>query len=193
MINVYSAVLAYTKVDLKEYLGKLEVFYIFKPLVKEFKDITLFRGAVHFILMAYSIDSEVLHTSGNSWIVMYKTIYQKAGLPDNADVFSKIADMKSEGVREAIELYLAYQSNESFVQYTHARDLRKKCLQDSQSADKLKNRMEALEYSKELLLMMDDAKAGFVENNDLLKPSIEALKKATPKKKETLGPQHYAK
>lgn len=193
MINIYSSILSYNKADLKEYLGKLGVLYIFKPLVKEFKDITMFRGVVHFILYAYSLESEVLHTSGNSWISVYKIIYEKSGLPDNEDVFNKIAEMKSEGVREAIELYLQYQSNESFIQYAYARDLRKRCLQDSQSAEKLKDRMEALEYSKELLLMMDDAKAGFIENNDLLKPSIDALKKATPKKKETLGPQHYAK
>ena len=190
MINVYTAILNYEKADLKEYLVKIGLSEVFKPLLKEFKDATLFRGAVKFILYAYSLESEVLHTSGNSWITVYKTIYDKAGLPDNENVFDAIANLKSGDVREAIDNWLAFQSNEAFSDYTNARDLRKYCLQQSQTAEKTKDRVEAMKYAKELLAMMEDAKGRFVENYDILKPSLTALKKE--KQKATLGPQDYA-
>lgn len=191
MITVFSNIIGYDKPDLKEYLGKIEVLNIFKPLLKEFTDITLFRGAVKFILYSYSIESEVLHSTGITWLQMAKVIYEKSGLPDNEDIFDKIANLKSDGIRESIELWLQFQNNEAFVQYTHARDLRKKCLQDSQSAEKLKERMDAMAYSKELLKMMEETKSGFLENVEILKPSIDALRKVN--RKNTLSINDFAK
>jgi len=190
MINPYIAIINYDKPDLQAYLEKIGILYIFKPLLKEFKDPTLFRGAVKFVLYAYSLESEVLHTFGNSWVTVYKTVYEKAGLPDNDNTFDAIANLKSADVREAIELWLSYQNNEAFADYTNARDLRKHCLQVSQTGDKLKERMDAIKYGKELLGMMEEAKAKFVENYEILKPSLNALKKE--KTKATLGPQDYA-
>jgi len=185
MINPYTAILEYSKPDLKEYLGKIDLLTVFQPVVREFKDASIFRGVVKFILYAYSLDSEVLHTMGNTWLGASKT-----GLPENEDVFEKVANLKSGNVQEAIENWLNFQNNEAFTQYCHYRDLRKQCLQDSRTADKLKDRKDALIYSKELLGLMDEAKSGFIENSDLLKPSIQEFKKVTGKK--TLGIQDYA-
>lgn len=190
MINPYLSILQYDKPDLKEYMANIGVLDVFKPLLKEFSDITLFRGAVKFILFGYSIESEVLHTFGNSWITVYKKIYEKAGLPDNENTFDAIANLKSGEVREAIDNWLSFSNNEAMVEYTNARDLRRYCLQQSQTADKTKERMEALKYAKELLTIMEDAKSRFVENYDILKPSVTALKKE--KQKNTLGPQDFA-
>lgn len=189
MINPYTQIINYDKPDLKEYLAKIGMIDIFKPLLKDFKDVTLFKGTVKFILLSYSIESEVLHSTGISWIMMSKIIYEKAGLPDNDDIFDKVANLKNDSVREAIENWLSFQNNEHFVEYTNARDLRKHCLQQSQSADKTKERVDAMKHAKELRLIMDEAKAGFVENYENLKPPVQALK---AKQKTTLGPQDYA-
>lgn len=189
MINPYSQIISYNKPDLKDYLAGIGID-AFKPLLKEFSDPTLFRGAVKFILYGYSLESEVLHTYGNSWITIYRTIYEKAGLPDNDNVFDAIANLKSSEVREAIDNWLAFQNNEALVEYTNARDLRRYCLQQSQTADKTKERVDAMKYAKECQAMMEDAKSRFVENYDHLKPSLNALKKE--KQKNTLGPQDFA-
>lgn len=190
MINPYVEIINYEKADLKEYLAKIGLSDIFKPLLKEFKDATLFKGVVKFILYGYSLESEVLHTFGNSWITVYKKIYEKSGLPDNENTFDSVANLKSAEVRECIDLWLAFQNSEALAEYTNARDLRKYCLQQSQTADKTKDRVEAMKYAKELLAMMEDAKGRFVENYDILKPSLTALKKE--KQKNTLGPQNFA-
>lgn len=190
MINPYISILNYDKADLKEHLAKIGLIDIFKPLLKDFKDATLFKGVVKFVIMAYSIESEVLHTFGNSWITVYKTIYEKAGLPDNENTFDAIANLKSGEVREAIDNWISFQNNEAWEEFVKARDLRKHCLQQSQTADKTKERIDAIKYAKELLTIMEEAKGRFVENYEILKPSLNALKKA--KQNNTLGPQNYA-
>lgn len=190
MISPYTQIINFDKPDLKEYLGKIGLLDVFKPLLKEFKDATLFKGAVKFILFSYSLESEVLHSTGITWLQMSKIIYEKAGLPDNEDIFDKVANLKSVEVKESIDLWLAFENSEALSDYTNARDLRKYCLQQSQTADKTKDTVEALKYSKELLAMMEDAKSRFVENYEILKPSINALKKE--KQKNTIGPQDYA-
>jgi len=111
-------------------------------------------------------------------------------LPDNENTFDAIANLKSGEVREAIDNWLALANNEAMVEYTNARDLRRYCLQQSQTAEKTKERMEAIKYAKELLTIMEESKSRFVENYEILKPSLNALKKE--KQKNTLGPQDYA-
>lgn len=189
MINPYTSILAYDKPDLKDYLASIGID-AFKPLLKEFSDPTLFRGAVKFILYAYSLESEVLQTFGTSWITLHKQIYEKAGLPDNENVFDAIANLKSVDVREAIDNWLNFQEHEAFIEYCKARDLRRHCLEQSQTADKIKERMDAMKYAKELLTIMEESKSRFVENYEILKPSLNALKKE--KQKNTLGPQNFA-
>lgn len=189
MINPYLNILNYDKPDLKDYLDSIGI-EAFKPLLKEFSDQTLFRGAVKFILYAYSLESEVLQTFGTSWITLHKQIYEKAGLPDNENVFDAIANLKSGEVREAIDNWLAFQEHEFFTEYTKARDLRRHCLEQSQTADKIKERMDAMKYAKELLAIMEDSKSKFVANYEIMKAPLNALKKE--KQKNTLGPQDYA-
>lgn len=190
MISAYTSIINYTKDDLKEHLGKIELLTVFQPIVREFKDLLIFRGVLKFIVYSYSLESEVIHSIGTSWLGMSKIIYDKSGLPDNEDIFDKVANLKSPGVQEAIENWLNHQNSEVFTQYCHYRDLRKQCLIDSRTADKLKDRRDAIIYSKELLGLMDEAKASFIENSELLKPSIQEFKKASGKK--TLGIQDYA-
>lgn len=193
MVNVYDAIVNYSKADFKEHLGKLQVFYIFKGLTKEFKDINTFKGVVKFIVLSYSLESDILHTKGLSWTNQWKQIYAAAGLPEDDKVEEKISTIKSDCLREAIELWLNFQSNEQFTQYCHYRDLRKHFLTISQTGEKAKERMDAMLYTKELFKLMEEAKAQFVENNPVLKTSMDALPKApVAKVKKTLGPQDYA-
>lgn len=116
MINPYSKILE-CEGDLKELLNKIGLVDVFKPLLKEFSDVTLFRGAVRFIVLAYSLESEVLHTFGNSWITVYKTIYEKTGLPDNENTFDAIANLKSGDVRDAIDNWISFQNSEAWEEY----------------------------------------------------------------------------
>lgn len=189
MINIYHSIVSYQKDDFKEHLNRIGVLDIFNPLSKEFEG-KIFNGVVRFILYGYSVESEILHSTGISWIVMAKIIYEKCELPNDDEYFQKIANLKSESVKDVIEKWLSAQNSESFVEYTNARDLRRYCLQQSQTADKTKERVDAMKYAKECQAMMEDAKSRFVENYDHLKPSLNALKKE--KQKNTLGPQDYA-
>jgi len=188
MISPFKEIIAYNAGNLVGYLKEIEIPEIFEPLQKEFSDDSLFSGAVKFILYAYSLESELLHTFGNSWITLHKKIYEKSGLPDDENVFDAVANLKSADVRKAIDNWLAYQNNEAFVDYTSARDLRRHCLEQSQTGDKLKDRKDAITYAKELLNTMEEAKARFIDGYEPLKPSMTALRKS----KNTLGPQDFA-
>lgn len=187
MINPYIEIVNHEG-DLLKFLNKIGMIDTFKPLLKEFGSV-IFPGAVKFVLYAYSVESEVLHATGITWETMAKVIYQKSGLPNNEELFDRIANLKDVTIQEVITKWLDFQNNENFTDYINARDLRKHCLQVSKNADKMKDRMEAVKNAKECLQMMEEAKSKFVENYDIMKPSLSALKKA---KKNTLGPQDYA-
>ncbi len=187
MVNPYTQIINYDKPDLASHLEKIELLHIFKPLLNEFEG-KIFNGAVKFIVYAYSLESEVLHSTGLTWNEMAKVIYQKSGLPNDDEIFDKIANLKDATVQEVIDKWIEFQNSEPFADYINARDLRKHCIQTSKTADKIKERMEAVKYAAELLNMMNEAKAKFIENYDAMKPSLTALKK----EKKTLGPQDYA-
>lgn len=188
MISPFFEITNHSSNNLQSFLKERELWEIFEPILKEFGE-AIFPGVVKFILYGYSIESEVLHSTGITWETMSKVIYQKAKLPNNEDLFERIANLKDATVQDVITKWLDFQNNENFTDYINARDLRKHCLQVSKNADRMKDRMEAVKNAKECLQMMEEAKSKFVENYDIMKPSLSALKKA---KKNTLGPQDYA-
>lgn len=189
MISLYNSIINYSQQDLKTHLNNLGVSHIFEELSVDF-DEHLFAGVVKYILFGYSLDSEVLHSTGISWSQMSKIIYEKSGLPNDSEIYDKVSNLKSDKVKDAIEKWVSLQESENFTEYVNARDLRRYCLQQSQTADKIKERMDAMKYAKELLVIMEDSKSKFVANYEIMKAPLAALKKE--KQKNTLGPQDYA-
>lgn len=190
MINPYFSIVTTDELNFEEFLRKLNLIEIFRPVLVEFPDMDLFKGIVKFIAWGFSLDSDMLATTGNTWSKVCDLIYEKARLPydsENEDgIYNSVANLKSDGVRESIERYLSFQDDENWTQYIHYRDLRKQML--AASLDGIKKasgeidytaKMDCAKYSKELLLMMDEAKETFIQNNSKLKGSVEAVNKAS--------------
>lgn len=202
MINPYYSIITTDEVDFEDFLRKLNLFEIFKPILEEFPDVELFKGIVKFIAWGFSLDSDMLNTIGNSWGKVCELIYQKAGLPydkeEKDSIYNSVANLKSDAVRDAIERWLRFQNDEHWTQFIHYRDLRRQML--SASLEELKKasgevdytaKMDCAKYSKELLQMMDDAKETFIQNNSKLKGSVEAINKVN-KETFTRSPSNYA-
>jgi hypothetical protein len=200
MINAYHSLIKSEEEDFEEYLRKLYLIDIFKPLLEEFSDKGLFKGVVKFILWGYSMESDMLMTQGNTWANVSEEIYQKAELPDDRNIeeneleeksiYRMVCKLKSFAVRETIERWLNFQNNDNWTQFCHFRDLRKQFLELSLSYLKksggeidIEAKMKAATYSKDLLRMMEDARDGFIQNHPKLRSGVEAVNKATGDKK----------
>lgn len=187
MISPYHELIKSEEDNFEEFLKKIHLFAIFQGILEEFPDMGLFKGIVKFIAWGYSMDSDYLTTSGNTWGKVAPYIYEKAELPgkEGDDIYEAVANLQSPAVREAIERWVQFQNEDHFAQFTHYRDLRREFLSLSISPMKkntneidIEAKMKAAIYSKDLLKMMEDAKDTFIQNHPKLKGSIDAFSKA---------------
>lgn len=184
MINQYSQIInSRDEEDFQETLTKIHLMEIFKCLLDEFPDAKTFKKVVQFVVWGYSPESEMLFVQGLSWDKLSKKIFDKSCLDEC--YFEQVALLKSENVQSAIHRWLRFSNDENFTQWATYRDLRRQMLSYSLSEMKktsgeidINAKMDAAKYSKELLVMMDDALQTFVQNHPKLKSSISALDKA---------------
>ena len=193
MISPFNELINTDKDDYEDYLTKIHLIGIFKPVLEEFQDPDLFKGVVKFIAWGYSLNSDMLHTSGNTWSKVAELIFEKTGLPRGADdgIYNAVCKLQSENVRESIERWLTFQNEDNWQQFVHYRDLRREflalCISDMKKATQeidIEAKMKAALYSKDLLKMMEDARETFIQNNSKLKASVESVNKFN---KESLG------
>ncbi len=198
MTNIYNTIISEREdeFDFIGYLQKVQCLYIFQPVFDKFQDITLAVKVIKFILYAYSPDSDLLMEKGGTWDKLAKNIFNVVDIP--TDYYDEVWHLKNEAVRESVQNWLEFLNDDNWTNYITFRNLRSQMVQHSLSEIKkgddldIKSKMDAAKYAKELLDMMDAIKGNFVQAVPQLRPSIEALKKATPNKKDTTGPQHYA-
>jgi len=203
MINPYQLLVKQEEEDFEEYLRKVHLIDIFKPLLEEFGDPELFKGVVKFIALGFSMDSDMLQTQGNTWGSVVEIIYEKSGLPDDRNekdgIYNAVCLLQSDNVLDCIERWLRHQNSENWTQYIHYRDLRRQMLSLSLSDMKkatgeidIEAKYKSAIYSKELLKMMEDARDGFIQNHPKLRGSVEAFNKATNNTKNSRSPGSYA-
>lgn len=184
MINPYSSLVNSDEYDYEEYLHRLNLFEVFKDIVNEYKNRhdakDVIRGVIKFVLWSYSIESEMLLMNGESFEKTRERIFKKTELPQ--DLFEDVALLKSYSVRNSIERWLRFQSHEEFTNYTHFRDLRLTMLSSSIGSivkstgeQDFEQRMKNAIHAKELLEMMKEALAKYVQNSPKLKNSIKAF------------------
>lgn len=201
MVHIYSEVVGYESAhEFEDHIKKLHLFEIFKSIFIEFP--LHAQKIIKFILYAYSIESDMLTTQGSTWAKISKKICDKVGL--DSSILDVDFLLNNESVRTSIQRFLQYQDEENFTQWATYRDLRRQFLEaalfplpkyqgdgdkDSEAYARMKSmidaKMSAAENSKELLKMMEDAKAGFIQNHDLLKESVKAYTNAAKKRNTT--------
>ncbi len=202
MTNIFNTIISEPEdeFDFVAYLKKVEAYHLFEPVFidEKFQDITLAVKVIKFIALAFSPDSELLMEKGGTWDKLAKAIFTRVDIP--SDLFEEIWHLKNESVRIVIQNWVEFLNDDNWTNYITFRNLRSQMIThslsnitkgDSGELD-IKSKMDAAKYAKELLEMMDAIKNNFVQANPKLKVSMESVKKANVKK-ETTGPQHYAK
>lgn len=182
MINAYTSIQNYSDEQeaFDEYLKKKYLFDIFKDLLIEFPNVEIFKGVVKYILWAYSLESEMLLMNGETFEKTSERIFKKTKLPES--VYVDVALLESKAVQTAIERWLMWQNEEEFVNYCHFRDLRREMLASSIGSiikntgeQDFEQKMKNAYHAKELLEMMKEALAKYVQNSPKLKNSIKAF------------------
>lgn len=181
MINPYSSIMNYSDESdaFDEYLKKKYIFELFKDLLEDFADINIFKGVVKYVLWAYSLESDMLLMNGETFEKTSDRIFKKTKLPD--DLYSDVALLENDSVRVCIGKWLQFQNEEEFTNYCHFRDLRREMLASSigkinkaTSEQDYEQKMKNAHHAKELLEMMKEALAKYVQNSPKLKNSIKA-------------------
>lgn len=189
MVNAYKEIINYSDEDeqFEEYLKKMHLYSIFQELINDFPDKNTFKGVVRFILMAYSVNSELLQTSGWTWTNLSKRIFEMSNLDEK--YFDEVADLKNDSVRDVAEKWLQFQNDENFTNYCHFRDLRREMLSSSigkiiksTGEQDYEQKMKNAIHSVELLKMMEDAREKFIQTQPKLKVSVSELNKVNHSK-----------
>jgi len=195
--NIYNTIISEKEdeFDFEQYLKKVDAYEVFQPVFEAYQDNALVAKVLKFILFGYSPDSDLLMEKGGTWDKLAKSIFTRVDIP--SDYYEDIWHLKNEAVRVSINNWLEFLNDDNWTNYITFRDLRSQMIRHSLSDVKkgeeldIKSKMDAAKYAKELLEMMDSIKHNFIQAAPQLKVSMDALKKAS--KKETTGPQHYAK
>lgn len=198
MVNAFDSIVRLDeKADFKEYIEKLYLYNIFKPVFDEYPDIETSRLVIKFILYGFSMESDMLMTAGNIWEKIAKNIFTKLCLPD--ELYEDVCLLKNVSVQMSMQRWVQFNNEENWSNFVTFRELRRQFISLSLSDLKkssgeidIQAKMDAATYARDLLKMMEDSRMSFIMNNPKLKGSVDALNKSM-KQKETLGPQNYAK
>ena len=197
MTNIYNTIVTEKEdeFDFGQYLKRVNAYEVFQPVFEAYEDNALVAKILKFIVLGYSPDSDLLMEKGGTWDKLAKSIFSRVDIP--SEYYEDIWQLKNEAVRISINNWLEFLNDDNWTNYITFRNLRSQMIRHSLSDVRkgedfdIKSKMDAAKYAKELLEMMDSIKHNFVQALPQLKVSTDALKKAT--KKETTGPQHYAK
>lgn len=209
MINNYSEIVTYNEGEdyFDEFLQKIHLIDIFKSLISVYPNKKEFTAVVKFIMYGFSLESEMLTTSGLTWDKIAERIFNKVGLDKKH--YNDVALLEKDEVRECSLKWLRLQNDENFSQFCAYRGLRQQFLSvvslqmpkievkdengdkhiDLDAYSKIKSiveaKMTAVENAKDLLQMMQDSKAAFIQNHAKLKTSVGALSNVSVKKNTT--------
>ncbi|MEO7048932.1 MAG: hypothetical protein ABI091_26755 [Ferruginibacter sp.] len=181
MVDPYHDIVSYSGDEriFDEYLKKRHLFDLFKDLLDEFPDVNIFFGIVKYILYAFTPSSDMLLMNGETFEKTSERIFKKAKLPQS--VYGEVALMKSEAVQGAIDRWLQFGNEEEFTNYVNFRSLRREMLSSSVGSilkstgeQDFEQKMKNAHHAKELLEMMKEALAKYVQNSPKLKNSIKA-------------------
>jgi len=220
MINNYSEIIKYDEGDeyFDEFLKKIHLMEVFKCLLEDYPDKKVFTAVVKFILFGYSIESDMLTTSGLTWDKLSDNIFKRVGLDEK--YYDDVARLENDNVRLAIDKWLQLQNNENWTQYILYRDLRKQFLaaalfplpksnkkkkvqvvENELEVDiesdfsKMKSLIEAkflaATNSNELLNMMQESLQKFIQNDNRLKTSVKAMNNANGIDKKTASVEDF--
>lgn len=179
MISAYQSIITYEDGEWQDYLEKIALIDIFGGLLKEYPDKGDFKCIVRYILLAYSVESDML-VLGADWTKTKRKIFERCGIKPEKKFYEDLVHLKNRKVLEAIHKWLEYSDEDTFTQICILKDLRVEmqmtCLSDIKKASgelDFDQKYRNSQYSVDLKKSIKDLESELIQNSVLLKDSIK--------------------
>lgn len=188
MTNPYFSLINYEQDEWSDYLDKLCLINIFKPIIDEYGNnkITL-NGTIRYILMAYSVESESI-TIGMEWVKNKQEIFNKTLLDKSK--YDDLVLLKNKAVLITIKRWLDFQDNEQFSTWSMLKDLivemRIAANSDIKKATgeiDYETKKKCADYVIELYDRVKEVEAKFIQSHPKLKEGYKEFNQAAHREK----------
>lgn len=190
MINSQQELIAYEEDDWEEFLNRLDLMHVFKPILGLTKDKTEIRGIIRYIVWTYSKTSDKV-VMDMEWDRNKKKIFDDTDL--HLHWRDMIIDLKSEALVTSIERWIEYQDEDVATQIITLKDLKRE-MQISSISDIKKGTSQETDYDQKfknaeyvikLREMIKKMEAELIQNDLKLKSAVKEVKSV--RIKNTIG------
>lgn len=195
MINSQQELVSYEDDQWDEFLNRLDLIYIFKPILGLSTDASVIRGIVRYIVWTYSKSSDKI-------IIDMEWTRNKNKIFDDTDLHLQwremLVNLKSEALVSSIERWIEYQDEDIATQIITLKELKRE-MQISSISDIQKGNTEEIDYDQKfknaeymikLREMIKKMEAELIQNDLRLKTATKEIR--TTKSKDTLGVEKFA-
>lgn len=195
MINSQQELIAYEEDAWEEFLTRLDLLHIFKPILGLSSDKTVIRGIVRYIVWTYSKTSDKV-IMDMEWERNKKKIFDETDL--HLQWREMLIDLKGEALIQSIERWIEYQDEDVATQILTLKDLKRE-MQISSVGKILKSNGVEIDYDQkfknagyvvELREMIKKMEAELVQNDMKLKAAVKEVR--TVRAKNTMGMEKFA-
>lgn len=188
MTQPYYSIIEYEEDDWGEFLERVCLIEIFKPVIEYYKDIGTLKCVIRYIVYAYSLESDKV-ILGMEWQKNKQHIFEFVLAKPIKDIYEELVLLKNPSVVAAIHNWLEFGDNDTFKQLSSLKDLRVEMQLSSVSAIKKPSmeidydqKFKNAEYSAKLKIMISDLESELIQNNHKLKEGVKEIKTAQNKK-----------
>lgn len=198
MISQYASLIGYQYDDWEEYLDRINLIEIFKPVIEEFKsDKVRLKCVIQYILHCYSVESDKVKL-GMDWQKNKQEIFDDTCIPMK-DIYEHTVLLKNDAVLETVHRWIDQQDSAVFAELNMIKDLRMTLMlsvngsiKKSSGEEDYTQRYLNSTYVSELGKKIRDLESEFVQNNDKLKESVKEVKIVSRKVKNTFGVENFS-
>lgn len=195
MVSAYNEIVSYDGNEWEDYFNKICLIDIFQDFINIFKDRTVLRQAVRYIMWTYSKESDCI-ILGIDWLKNKQMIFEKTLLQDV--YYQDLVLLKNPVIVKTIHKWLTFNDSAVFNRLMMLKELQVE-MQESATSKILKSSGEVdfdqkyknACYVKDLGKMIEDLEQELLQNDNKMKEGVREIRKAT-KTKNTIGVETFA-
>lgn len=194
MINAQQQLISYEDSEWDDFLTKLDLIGVFKPILDCFMENTIRRGVIRYIVWTYSRSSDKV-IMDMEWNRNKLRIFEETDLPKEYKPLT--VDLKSESILSAIEKWVEFQDEDVFSQILSLKDLRLEMQQTSVGVIKKSSgeidydqKFKNAKYVTDLRAMIKDLESELVQHDPRMKSAVKEVR--LTRNKFTVGPEKFA-
>ncbi len=173
MTNPYFDIINHEENDWDEFLDKICLIDIFKPVLQAYHDNHIRKAIIKYITMCYHADSDAV-IMGMEWQKNKQVIFERVGLTNLH--YADTVLLKKPEVLKTINKLLEFQDNESWSSYCMLKDLiiemrlaaNSPILKSTGEID-YKVKKDCADYTTELYNTLKDVEQKFIQSNPKMK------------------------